>query len=228
MGNGRRSSDTLDMLLLSLLKCHRLSGYELANALRPPVAFIFPVKHSQIYPALVRLDRHGDISGEWVEQRGRPNKKVYKLLEQGRGRLRQWLLQPRTILTQNEAMLTVYNLNLIGQQAVERATTIYRRQCEDEKAQLEARWQLALRNVRDDKQSYVAVRAVYEFALDARTGRINWCDWVFENTRGSKRTRSNAKPVRAAPAGVKKRQGRRLQIAAAPAQLKIATSLSTK
>lgn len=183
----RRSPGTVDMLLLSLL-AHKIrrSGYDLANALRSPVAFIFAVKHSQIYPALAQLERQGYISGKWVKQRGRPDKKAYLVTRKGVQHLKQWLLKPRTVLTQDEATLTSYNLHIIGPQSVASTLAIYRRQCEDERAQLEARWLQAAANIDDSKAlTWIGVRSVYEYALDARAGRIAWCDWVAAKLRNA-------------------------------------------
>jgi PadR family transcriptional regulator, regulatory protein AphA len=176
--SSRRSSGALDMLLLSMLTVNpTLSGYEFATLLREPIPLIWPVKHSQIYPALAALEKRGDIVGEWIEQRGRPNKKLYRISPEGSGRLRDWLTAPRTSITQDEVMLSAYNLRLIGVDGLRAALAMYRRQCEAEKAQLEARWrQIGL----TDQQIMVGIRSLYEFALLARDGRITWCEWVLE------------------------------------------------
>jgi DNA-binding PadR family transcriptional regulator len=170
------------MLLMSLLCSNEsLSGYQFATALSPPIPFIFPVKHSQIYPALAALERRADIVGAWMEQRGRPNKKVYRITDQGRDRLRQWLSEPRTAFTKDEALLAAYNLELLGPEAVERIVSVYRRQCEAEKAQLHERWDQVLdadANARATEARLTGARAILEFALDLRDGGIGWCDWV--------------------------------------------------
>lgn len=176
--SSRRSSGALDMLLLSILTVNpALSGYEFAAILREPVPLIWPVKHSQIYPALAALEERGDIVGEWIEQRGKPNKKLYRISPEGRARLHDWLTAPRASITQDEVMLSAYNLRLIGLDRVKAAVAMYRRQCETEKVQLETRWtQIAS----PDQQIIVGVRSLYEFALLARDGRIAWCEWVLE------------------------------------------------
>ena len=181
MSKSRRTAGTLDVLLLSLIgRNSGVSGYELATALREPVPFIWPVKHSQIYPALAALESKGELFGEWVEQRGRPNKKVYSLSEQGRQRLLDWLLEPRDLFTQDEILLIAYNLQRIGMDTLRTAVLAYRDQCEAETAQLEARWALTGVCGSADKATVASIRAIYELAVRTRQSRVEWCDWLLE------------------------------------------------
>lgn len=186
MGTGRRTSATLDMLLMSLLATNgEMSGYQIANLLREPVPLIWPVKHSQIYPALANLEQGGDVRGRWIDQQGRPNKKAYALSEKGVERLTQWLREPRPSCSHDEIVLVAYNIALIGAAEVVAALSLYRRQCEMEKDQLEQRWALGIQKgvehgALDAAQApkWTGVRAAYEFAIMTREARIRWCDTV--------------------------------------------------
>ncbi len=181
VSKGRRTAGTLDVLLMSLINRNpSISGYELATILREPVPFIWPVKHSQIYPALSGLEGKGELAGEWIEQRGRPNKKVYRLSEQGRQRLLDWLLEPRDLFTQDEILLIVYNLQLVGADVLRKAVLAYRDQCESESAQLETRWAQAAAVCGADKATVVSIRAMYELPVRTRQSRVEWCDWLLE------------------------------------------------
>jgi DNA-binding PadR family transcriptional regulator len=175
------------MLLMSLLCTNEcLSGYQFASVLSPPIPFIFPVKHSQIYPSLAALEKRGDITGAWVEQRGRPNKKVYRITDQGRQRLRAWLSEPRTVFTRDETLLAAYNLDLVGSEVVQRIVSIYRGQCEAEKGQLQKRWQEVIDaevNADATDARLIGARAILEFALDLRDGGIEWSDWLIAKCR---------------------------------------------
>jgi DNA-binding PadR family transcriptional regulator len=172
------------MLLMSILATNdKLSGYQIAQILSEPVALIWPVRHSQIYPALSALDAAGDLIGQWIEQRGRPNKKTYALADQGKERLGAWLLKSREAFTPDEIMLIAYNVALIGAAAVSVALAAYRRQCEDEIAQLEARWEVAAAAARgfrplsdNDMLKLVGIRANYDLAIQTRSARIAWCE----------------------------------------------------
>jgi len=196
----RRSSDTLDMMLMSLLANNRgLSGYELASLLRAPIPFIWPVKHSQIYPALGALESRGNLVAHWVAQQGRPNKKVYELSPQGLQHLTDWLREPRDALSDEEAMLIAYNLPLVGPAILATRLGAYRRQCAQEKAQLEARWGEVSPEAHRDAQRILGIRAVYEYALGARDARIAWCDWLLERAHES--AAPIAKPASGARSG---------------------------
>ena len=174
------------MLLMSLLATSgKLTGYEIAAILRAPIPLIWPVKHSQIYPALTALEEAGDLASQWVEQQGRPNKKEYRLSAQGRMRLTSWLLQPREGLSQDEIMLIAYNIALIGRDAVEAALVQFRQQCDAEKRLLEERWKSAASAVPKPQlaengagEKLVGVRTSYELALMERDARIAWCESV--------------------------------------------------
>lgn len=164
------------MLLMSMLNRWAASGYDLARLLKEPIPLIWPVKHSQIYPALAELEARGEITGEWAEQRGRPSKKQYRLGEPGRSRLRAWLLEPRGSFTREEALLIAYNSHLIGGEAVVAAMRVFRRQAEQEILLLEARWTELAPSLQTSGTA--GPRAAFDFGVLARRGWIAWCDQV--------------------------------------------------
>ncbi|MEC3947807.1 PadR family transcriptional regulator [Sphingobium sp. HWE2-09] len=191
---GRRVSGTLEMLLLSLLANRdSLSGYEITAILAEPVSLMWPVKHSQIYPALSTLEERGDITGTWIVQSGRPNKKTYEISQSGVERLHTWLLEPRSTLTQDEIKLIAYNLELLGRSAVTHALTAYRDQCMQEKLKLEERWLGVWKSPwadHSDRARMMGIRSVYEHALAIRDAQIIWCGEGISRAQAAvKRTR---------------------------------------
>jgi DNA-binding PadR family transcriptional regulator len=82
---------TLGYALLGLLAREPLSGYDLAQQMKGPVAFFWQAQHSQIYPELARLEKDGLVQFEVVPQYDRPAKKVYAPTEAGRAALRAWV-----------------------------------------------------------------------------------------------------------------------------------------
>ena len=177
------------MLLLSILaNGDSFSGYEISAILAEPVSLMWPVKHSQIYPALACLEKQGDIVGDWVVQSGRPNKKMFAISAAGIERLRAWLLMPRTSLSQDEVRLIAYNLVLIGKDFVSSALATYREQCAQTKRQLEERWLKGRRSSwaeRADKDRMVGIRSLYEHALAVSDAEIAWCDQGFARARSA-------------------------------------------
>jgi PadR family transcriptional regulator AphA len=85
---------TLGYALLGLLARGALSGYDLARQMRRPVGYFWQARHSQIYPALARLEARGLVAHHVVEQHDRPDKKVYALTEAGRAALGAWVTAP--------------------------------------------------------------------------------------------------------------------------------------
>ena len=78
--------------LLALLAAGPAHGYELKQALEQRFgAVLAPLNAGQIYTTLQRLERDGLVDDDAVAQNGRPNKRVYRLTEQGRTELRSWV-----------------------------------------------------------------------------------------------------------------------------------------
>ena len=186
---GRRTSGALEMLLLSLLaNGDSLSGYQISAILAEPISLMWPVKHSQIYPALSALEDRGDIVGDWIVQNGRPNKRAYAISASGVERLREWLVLPRKTLSQDEIRLIVYNLDLLGRSPVVAALSLYREQCEREKRQLDERWLAAWKSPwgdHADDERMMGIRSLYEHALAVRNAQIEWCDTVLATAKAA-------------------------------------------
>src|SRR5438270_4169475 len=84
----------LGYALLSLLARELLSGYDIARYMQVPVGFFWQARHSQIYPELARLEAQGLVTHQVVEQRDRPDKKLYSITGAGHAALRQWVTEP--------------------------------------------------------------------------------------------------------------------------------------
>lgn len=66
------------------------SGYDVVKALSK----FRPVNISQVYPIVAEMEEQGLLSSDEVVQTGKPNKKVYHLLEPGRRALQDWIAAP--------------------------------------------------------------------------------------------------------------------------------------
>src|SRR5918998_6809769 len=58
------------------------------------VGFFWGAGHSQIYPELARLEEGGFVTHSVVEQKERPDKKVYEITGAGLDMLKEWAVQP--------------------------------------------------------------------------------------------------------------------------------------
>src|SRR5690348_6743093 len=85
---------TLGYALLGLLARRPLWGYDLARRMKVPIGYFWHASHSQIYPELAALEADGLVTHEIVQQRDRPDKKLYSITEAGREVLRRWVSEP--------------------------------------------------------------------------------------------------------------------------------------
>ena len=82
---------TTEYAILGLLAGGESSGYDLARAADRSIAYMWSPSRSQIYKVLPRLVAWGLATSREVEQRGRPDKAVYRITPTGRSALRAWL-----------------------------------------------------------------------------------------------------------------------------------------
>ena len=134
-------------------------------------------------------EKRGDLKSSWIEQTGRPDKKIYTISSQGLSALVLWLEMARTELTEDEVMLIVYNQGLIESEIVSTALNTYRYQCVREKSDLEERWLEYSDRKAGDESRLSHVRAVYEFAFKSRDARIAWCNQLIEGLINNEKAR---------------------------------------
>lgn len=82
--------------LLGLLACHDQGahGYRLKREAEALCEHGWQVNYGRVYRALDALERAGDVDARSEVQNRRPNKRIYRLTEKGRGTVRTWLADP--------------------------------------------------------------------------------------------------------------------------------------
>jgi DNA-binding PadR family transcriptional regulator len=85
------SLTTTEGAVLGLVAFGEASGYDLARLAATSVAHIWTPSQSQIYKTLPRLAARGLTRTREIEQRGRPDKAVYRITRKGTSALRRWL-----------------------------------------------------------------------------------------------------------------------------------------
>jgi len=93
----RRSAPlTLEYVLLGLLKCHPMHGYELYKALNQPigVGVILAVKQARLYALLDKLAAAGMLEPHLISGENRPDRVEYHLTEAGNQMLLSWVATP--------------------------------------------------------------------------------------------------------------------------------------
>ncbi|MGG0552520.1 PadR family transcriptional regulator [Priestia aryabhattai] len=108
--------NNLGYAILSILARHSCSGYDLANHLE----FIWPAKHSQVYPALKKLEAENLLTCEHFEQLGKPDKKIYSITLKGQEKLTEWLsANSSTPVIRDEFLIKIYSIWLTDQKKAE-------------------------------------------------------------------------------------------------------------
>ena len=174
----------LGYAILSLLARVSLSGYDLAREMKKPHSFFFgQAQLSQIYPELARLEAEELVASQIIEQRGRPDRKVYSLLPLGRQQLEQWVVSPTPILeVRTEFLIKAHSLwladaaqVLIQFQAQERSHQASLAAYTVELARLEDLWgdQIALLTT-PDFGDYLTVKRGVSYEQEY----VAWLQWV--------------------------------------------------
>jgi DNA-binding PadR family transcriptional regulator len=82
---------TTELAVLGLIAFRESSGYDLAREAARSIGHMWAPSRSQIYKVLPRLVAAGYVRSREVEQRGRPDKALYRITPAGRAALRAWI-----------------------------------------------------------------------------------------------------------------------------------------
>lgn len=77
----------MDVLVLAVLAAAPLHGYGIARRIEELSHGALNIEEGTLYPALKRLARAGEISGEWVLGKNKRRRREYRLTESGRRKL---------------------------------------------------------------------------------------------------------------------------------------------
>ena len=84
-----------------------ISGYELRKVLDRSVAYIWQPSKTQLYAVLPQLVAAGLATSREVEQRGRPDKQLYRITRAGRLAIREWLERDEDTTDPDRSMLVL-------------------------------------------------------------------------------------------------------------------------
>ncbi|OJY04037.1 MAG: hypothetical protein BGP04_00980 [Rhizobiales bacterium 62-17] len=93
----------LSYQILGVLLREPRSGYDIVKELHS----FRPAKTSQVYPTLAELEEEGFVTSVDVDQKGRPNKRVYSVTETGKAILLSWVGSEPEPPTQRDDFLTM-------------------------------------------------------------------------------------------------------------------------
>ncbi|NJL80136.1 MAG: PadR family transcriptional regulator [Richelia sp. RM2_1_2] len=91
--------------ILATLGSESYSGYDLWKKFSQTSRYYWQASQQQIYRELGKLEKDGAITSVLIPQEGRPNKKLYRVTEQGIKTLKTWLVEPSEPMAIREELL---------------------------------------------------------------------------------------------------------------------------
>ena len=180
---------TLGYAILGLLAREDLSGYDLTQRMKGRVGYFWSARHSQIYPELARLEDGGFVTHSVVEQRDRPDKKVYQITDSGLEALKDWVTEPPPEKpTRDELPLKAYSVWLADGEEVARVFRAEGLKHEEQLARYEEIRTWMEDEWREDLPSpsspHFASYATLQRGIIHERGYAEWCRWLAEAVSG--------------------------------------------
>ncbi len=119
--------------LLGLLSLNSASGYDLSKLFSESLNYFWMANQSQIYRELDKMEDEGWVCSETVEQRARPNKRVYSITEAGSRELIAWLKDDgidQLMVIRCPLLMKIFFAGKIDRLEVVKLLTAYRAECE--------------------------------------------------------------------------------------------------
>lgn len=76
-------------LILAALSVKEMYGYEIVKEIRDVSDDLITLGEGSMYPALHELEKHGYLNSYWIEQKGTPDRKYYRITRKGRRLLKE-------------------------------------------------------------------------------------------------------------------------------------------
>src|SRR2546422_3572915 len=89
-----RKAGTTEYAVLGMLAFGPGSGYDLKKRIEGSIAHFWSESYGQIYPILAHLASQGLVERRLERQKGKPDRHVYSITEEGQERLGAWLTEP--------------------------------------------------------------------------------------------------------------------------------------
>jgi DNA-binding PadR family transcriptional regulator len=207
---GAASAKTsLEHALLGLVaEIPEVTGYDIVKLFALSMSHYWHAHQGQIYPTLDRMERRGLIRSREIIQRGRPNKRVFKIAPAGERMLVQWLHSPTEPLRIKHSQLV--RTRFLGHLGAEQASAKLEEQ--------RARWEGYLRAYREIEREHFRGRPYRDvnemfayftlrYGIDWMEQSLRWCEWAIgelRRNRGLFTSPTLATPARSRRTGVRR------------------------
>ncbi|MCR8842865.1 PadR family transcriptional regulator [Paenibacillus sp. SC116] len=169
--------NTLSYGLLGLLAKEPCSGYDLMLRIQP----FWQAKHSQIYPLLAKLERENYVQYERIEQRDKPDKKVYTITDLGREAVMEWLGEPPAETAfRDELSLKANCIWMTDRNTAAPLFLARMKQLETKIAYYEKLLTRIPEEERHIRSKHFGDYILLNRAISLAEGQIEWCKWVIQ------------------------------------------------
>lgn len=180
---------TLGFAILGLLSREDLSGYDLTRRMAGQVGYFWSARHSQVYPELAKLEDGGHVTHSVVEQKERPDKKVYRITAGGMDALKEWVVQPPAPRpVRDELTLKAYSVWLADG---EEATRLFREEQTGHEERLGHYEEIRTwmedghgEEIRSPDSPWFAVYATLRRGIGYEREYAGWCRWMADSLEG--------------------------------------------
>ncbi|MEQ8198519.1 MAG: PadR family transcriptional regulator [Clostridiaceae bacterium] len=171
--------NTLYYGLLAVLSNQSLSGYDLMLRIN---AF-WHVPHSRIYPLLAKLVDDGMVTCTLVEQKGKPDKKVYSITDKGVILAREWLLKDvDETEKREELLLRIYCTHLLDKyeaiKIMNNRIQIYSEKIRKRELRVEEIKKVSGFSLNSFNDHYFSSYILNKKLISESAMAIKWCRWV--------------------------------------------------
>lgn len=159
---------------LGMLSEQEASGYDLKKQFESSFGYFYSAGYGSIYPALSDLLKQRMVQCDEIPQEGRPNKKVYRITDDGRQHLISMLgeLNP-THKVRSEFLITIFFAHLMSKEQIDLIISNQLTTLEDQLAELEKTERVCAENWPHGKRfalgcGQVVLRAAKEYIEENR------------------------------------------------------------
>jgi len=99
---------SLKHVILVVLKQGNSTGYEINQTFTGSLGIYWNTSHQAVYRALASLSKDAWVTFKETTQDGKPDKKVYRITDQGEKELNQWLVETQKPAPRNESLFVKF------------------------------------------------------------------------------------------------------------------------
>jgi len=176
MANRQGKANT-KFAVLGILTLGPHTGYDIKQHMEQSTSYFWNENYGQIYPSLAELLESNDIEVEIIHQHGKPDKKLYRITDQGRRTISDWLSQPADYLVElkkNELLLRVFFGSNSSPDIIIMHIEAYQRKLEESLKVFEnlEKWLL---NMDKSDVNYKYWMIANQYGKSHFSGLIQWC-----------------------------------------------------